>query len=282
MRLRPVGRFTVALTLGTITATLLLLVVVFPVLYLTYLSFTGHRAFTDTYPFVGLQNYEVLLRNTAFLHSLRNTATYAVGSMAGQVVFGTAVALLVACWPHHLQNYIRALLFTPYVIVPTAVVAQTWRLLGDSKVGLLPGLFAPDYIPMTLIAVSVWCFAPFTMMLVMARIDQIPRSHYDIVALDGGGRWAAFRHVILPHITNTIAATALLRLIIMATKFDLPYLLLGSGLASTRHGPVSIFLFEHTYERMNYGEGCAGAVLVCLALVIPMAVALRGRVLVPA
>jgi ABC-type sugar transport system permease subunit len=258
-------------------------VVVFPLGYMAAVSLTDRRAFSDDAAFVGLRNYAAVIRDPAFRRAAFNAFLYAGGSTAGQMIVGTAMALLLAQWTKRVQNVLRVLLLAPYMLVPTVITVYVWRFLSDPDVGILTRftgitLFSPQWVMIGLILVSVWVFAPFVMVLVSARLRQIPRAYYETVALDGAGAWRRFRYVTLPQILPILLATSALRFVLMATKFDLPYLLLGSGPSSLRHGPIAVYLYEVAYERAAHGLACAAAILLCVALLLPIWGAQRWRI----
>lgn len=265
------------------TFTVVVAAAIFPFGYMLWVSLTDRRAFSSGAAFVGLTNYATVVHDSTFGRAAMNATVYSLGSTLGQVLVGTSMALLLVQWARRAQNALRVLFFVPYMLVPTIVTVYVWRFLCDSQVGVLTrmtgvALFTPEWVMVGLIIVSVWVFAPFVMVLVLARLRQIPRSYYDTVTLDGANAWGRFAHVTLPQILPTLVSTAALRLVLMATKFDLPYLLLGSGPSSLRHGPIAVYLYEVTYERGAHGIGCAAAILTCMVLLVPLWAAQRWRV----
>ena len=254
---------------------LLTVEVLFPLGYMGWVSLTDKRAFSDDYSFVGLHNYISVLGDESFRRSAINTLIYALGSGGGQVFVGAGLAMLISAWPRRKQAILAAILIMPYAVVPVVVSVYIWRFLCDMHVGLITrltgiALFSPEWVTVGLIVVSVWIFSPFVMILVLYRLRQIPSSYYETIAGEGAGSWTLFRYVTLPQVLPTLRATLGLRLILMATKFDLPYLLLGSGPASLRHGTVAVFLYETAYEQMRYGLACASALLLVAGLLIPV------------
>src|ERR1700682_3652716 len=69
---------------------------VFPLLYSLGFSFTDYRASSNKPAhFIGLQNYQELLHDDGLWNNFTLTAKYVVLSVAGQVVVGFGMALLL-------------------------------------------------------------------------------------------------------------------------------------------------------------------------------------------
>ena len=265
---------------------LLCMAVIFPVFYIGIISLTDHKGYASELNFVGLKNYLQVIDDPAFLLAMKNTLLFASASTLGMIVCGTALALIVYRWPKNQQYFVQMLFFVPYFTVPVVVVTETWRFLADINVGVITqltgiALFTPDYIMFTVILVTVWVFSPFVMSLVLARLRQIPSALLESLTLDGAGAFAKFRYIIFPHLLPVFISVAVLRFILTATKFDLPYLLLGTGAAAFQHAPVAIYLFEKAYEESNYGVSSAAAMVSLLALLIPVFIAIKYQFCIP-
>jgi len=116
----------VAIFLGALVA--------YPFLSAIYLSLTEK---TVGYPahFVGLKNYEALLESGRFRIVAWNSAAFTVGSIVVKLVIGMAMALAL----HNVvrgNQFIRGILLLPWVI-PTVVIALTWKWLMDLFRGLI-------------------------------------------------------------------------------------------------------------------------------------------------
>src|SRR5918992_1423347 len=66
---------------------------VFPLVYSLGISFFEWSQITRSFTFVGLQNYQELVSDAVFLHSIGNTAILVGLGVALQVAIGTALAL---------------------------------------------------------------------------------------------------------------------------------------------------------------------------------------------
>lgn len=276
-----------------LAVSLVFTVLVFPLIYLAATSLFDVRPFEHSAAFVGLANYIAVVKDARFIDSAKFTLLYSMASTMGQLASGLVMAFAIAQWRGWWQRALSSALMLPFLLVPSVVVVQIWRYLGDARVGMLTDyfekltgqrilMFSPELILGTLVLVSIWVYAPFVMLVMSSRLAQIPQSHLDVVALDGGGWRTTLRHVYVPQLLPAVAAVTALRFVLMATKFDLPYLLLGSGPASANMGPTSVYLYVRTYEEMNYGAGAAAGLIMALVSLVPVWFMLRRSESVPA
>jgi len=254
-----------------------LLVIFVPVGCLIGVSLTSLRGFSSNYSYLGLWNYVEAFRQPEFWRGARNTITYAIGSCIGQTVLGTVMALVLGGWQARTRRAIAIVFFVPYLVVPAVIAVQLWRFLIDPRVGAITlaihrvtghetYFMSEGLVMISLIGISTWMFAPFVMLVVSRSIEEIPSRRFEVIALDGGRSADTFRHVVFPAIGPAILGVALLRLVLMATKFDVPYLFLGSGPLSSKFGPTTVLIYELAYERLRYGEASAVGVMMLLTL----------------
>lgn len=132
----------------------------------------------------------------------------------------TAMALLLAVLVNQRLRFVnafRTVYFVP-VVVPMVVVAVVWTFLynpGEGTINALllalsGGRLGPyDWLGSTTLAfpaimvLSVWQGVGFQMVIYLAGLQEIPDELYEAAAIDGCGRWDAFRYVTFPMLRNT-------------------------------------------------------------------------------
>ncbi|RYF40271.1 MAG: sugar ABC transporter permease, partial [Comamonadaceae bacterium] len=112
------------------------LLMVFPVLYTTYLSFTGW-SLTSGMPatFVGADSYVRVLSEPRFLHALWRTFAFTALAVSVEGVLGVAVALLLNR-AFVGRGLAKLLLLLPLVATPIAV-GIVFNLFYDPTIGLV-------------------------------------------------------------------------------------------------------------------------------------------------
>src|SRR4030095_16098309 len=144
---------------------------------------------------------------------------YTAGSLVLSLGVGTVAALVM----NNLRRgavVLRVLTLIPWTL-SMAVVGTIWLwLLNPSygpisytmrELGLSPGLMLgdPDLALWLVILVTSWWSFPYSMVIVTAAIQSIPRELYEAVSIDGGNWRAKLRYVTWPHLVPTLGSTAL-------------------------------------------------------------------------
>ncbi len=280
LRARPRRRLSAATlgVLGVLPALLLIgALIIYPVAYAIWLSLFEKHSFFPAQRWVGLGNYAAIARDAEFWDSVGRALVYATGTTALQLVFGV-VAALVLHQAFRGRAAVRALVLFPYMI-PTIVAVIVWRWLLNETYGLVDHVLlrlrlvrepivwlGVDHMMTSLIAVSVWQFAPFVVLGVLARLQTIPLELYEAARVDGASAWARFRHVTLPQIRSVLFVVILLRSIWMFTKFDTVWLW-GEGAGAGREiRTLPIYAYMRTFTYYQAGFGAALAVVMFLLL----------------
>ena len=223
---------------------------------------------------VGLGNYRTLVHDPVFRDSIRRTIVYTILFVPLSVGGALAVALLLHA-EIRFSRFYRTAVFVPvatstvatgiifnWLLDPTYGIAN--YLLG--KVGMGPyGFFQdPDQALYAVVAMTVWGWLGFDVIIYLAALQGIPQDVLEAAALDGAKRWATFRHVVLP-----LLSPATLFLIVWSTinalqVFDEIYV-------TTRGGPLqatTVLVYEIYNEAfVVFHAGYAAAVAVVLFLI---------------
>ncbi|TIO64986.1 MAG: sugar ABC transporter permease, partial [Mesorhizobium sp.] len=125
-----------------IIPTLVFLIVfnIFPLIYSLGYSFTNFAANrSEPWQFVGLQNYRELLSDDHIWSNFVITAKYVIVSVAGQMIVGFGLALLLnRSFP--MKGLITTLLLLP-MMMSAAVVGLFWQLLYSPSWGPINYVF---------------------------------------------------------------------------------------------------------------------------------------------
>ncbi len=213
------------------------LLIIYPILYNIYLSFFDVKLTGDKL-FVGLANYQRLLRDAAFYNSLVTTFFYLVGTVIGSTIIGLLVALLMNLrFPF--RNVVRAMILLPY-FAPVISVVFGWQFIFDPVNGIYNHLVvdvfqftdsrhnligAPDTALLVVIIFDIWKHFPIAYLLIISKLQSINRDLYEAAAIDGCGPISRFFHVTLPELYFVLGTIVILRLIWNLNKFEDVFLL---------------------------------------------------------
>ncbi|MFG2103378.1 carbohydrate ABC transporter permease [Micromonospora echinaurantiaca] len=238
----------------------------------------------STAPFVGLENYRVVLdfdsaAGAELLHSFWVTVLYTVASVGLSWVLGTTAAVLLQR-PFRGRGVLRALFLTPYALpVYTAVI--TWSFLFQRDTGLVNHVLVdqlhlfgekPFWLIggnsfVALLIVSVWRSWPFAFLCIMAGLQNIPGDLYEAAAMDGAGFWRRLRSVTLPMLRPVNLVLLLVLFLWTFNDFNTPYVLFG-GSAPEQADLISIHIYRSSFKTWDFGSGSAMSVALLLFLLV--------------
>ncbi|GAA1607380.1 carbohydrate ABC transporter permease [Catellatospora bangladeshensis] len=225
---------------------------------------------------VGLDNFERLLRDESTMIALRNTAYYALGHVPLTMLAALGLALLLN---RRLRGvgFFRAAAFFPYVTSLVAV-AIVWNMLFNPEFGPVNqflswlGVDSPpgwttsvDWAMPAVILTSVWRDMGYYMVLFLAGLQAIPTEHHEAARVDGANAWQRFRAVTLPGL-RPVTFLVLILLTVQSFKvFDLVVVMTDGG-----PGRATLVLSQQIYRRgIIEGEfGYASAISLVLFLLV--------------
>ncbi len=260
-------------------------VLVFPIFYAAYLSFSkvriGQLRRGFPFPFYGWENYVRLFEDDLFLLALQNTFVFATIVVVVEVVLGLAIALLINQQGIWLSRVSRVLVLLPYAVPPIAN-GLIWVYIYNVKLGFLNrvlfqlGLIeeyinwsgVPETALYSLTVPYVWRTLPFAILLFHAALQGLPQELYEAARVDGAGAWKSFWHITLPLLRPIIAVVVILR-----TSFA--FLVFDEVLAITQGGPgdatwvASWFSYKKSFAPpFNIGLGSASAFVLALLIAL--------------
>jgi len=223
---------------------------------------------------VGLDNFVQLASDERFLKALRNTAFYTLTS----VPLGMLISLFLALALNQTIRgiaWIRTAYFLP-VVTSTIAIALVWQWIYSPESGLLNqfiGLFGiapqkwlsnPTLAMPAIVAMSVWQGLGTNIIIFLAGLQAIPGELLDAASVDGAGRWARFRNVVLPLLTPSIFFTGVLSLIGSFQVFDQIYVLSRQGRATDATVTVVYFIYENGFKFFKMGYATAASWILFL------------------
>jgi len=234
--------------------------------------------------FVGAANFAFLLQDPLFWLAVRNTALYAAAALIVQLPVALGLALLLNHPRLRGRAVFRLVFFAPS-LVGLVFVGVIFFLLFQKRTGLVnAGLHAAfpawdpefawlgEHVMASLVIASTWLGAGFNMVYFLAALQHVNRDLLDAAAIDGAGRWARLRHVILPEIRPVTGFVVLLTLVGSFQLFELPWVLLESGSGPENRGlTIVMYLFQTGFLTGDLGYASAiGWVLGVLLMAVTL------------
>ena len=260
------------------------LVTQIPFVLTVYYSFFSWNLLKEgSFQFAGLDNYATLLTNESIRTAVLNTVILTLFVIAISVVIGLAVAMLLNSEIFG-KGLMRTLMIAPFLIMPTAG-ALIWKdTLLNPLFGLLPYLLTPlglsrvDWVnqfPMaTVVAVEVWRWTPFMMLIILAGLQSQNPEILEAARVDGANALQSFRRITLPLVRPFIELGALLGSLFVVQTYDSIFMLTygGPGEDTTN---IPFLLYLVAFQGYSIGQASAIGVVAVIITIIVATFALR-------
>lgn len=232
--------------------------------------------------FIGFDNYVTLFTNTFFRSAVWITVVMTVGAVALSVLLGLGIALLLDR-EFFGRGLVRTLLITPFLIMPV-VAGLIWKtqifhsLYGVlnwliDAVGFQPIEFVGKMPTWSIIAVLVWQWTPFMMLIILAGLQSRPTDILEAARVDGASAYSLFRHITLPGLRPYLELGALLGSIYLIQVFDHIDVITGGGPGSTN---VPYFVYQRSIGGgWDFGQAAAYSTVVVAASLVLATLGLR-------
>ncbi|HUI70662.1 MAG TPA: sugar ABC transporter permease [Spirochaetia bacterium] len=253
-----------------------LVMMVFPVVYTLFLSFTNWNLTAGTpLAFVWLRSYARVFGEPRFVAAIGRTFLFTILAVAGETLFGVAVALLLNReFPG--KGLVKLFLLLPLVATPVAV-GIVFNLFFDPTIGLanfvlsllgLPkGAWVSDassVLP-SLVVVDVWQWTPMIALIVLAGLAGLSTEPYESARVDGANEGQILWRVTLPMVMPTILTAMILRTIDALKTFDIIFAMTGGGPGYASE-TLNILGFKYSFEYFRMGQ--SSVILVALFAIV--------------
>ena len=238
------------------TAVILLIVVLFPCLWMLQLSF---RPSGDIFEMSlnfrpTLENYRALWGGH-FPGSFGNSVASSLGATVLSLVIGVPAAYSLSRWRFRGRRAVALWILATRMAPPVAFTIPFF--LAYRFAGLLDHVVGLVIIYLTFnLALVIWMMQGF--------FERVPRSLEEAAWIDGCSVWSAFRRIALPLSAPGLAATGVLCFILSWNDFFYALILTRTNAMTA---PVAIVNFMQ-YEGWEWGKIAAGGTLVMLPVVV--------------
>ncbi|WP_119273862.1 carbohydrate ABC transporter permease [Taklimakanibacter deserti] len=255
----------------------ILLIVIYPLGFSLWASFTNMRLTSPIARFVGLDTYAQALGNDIFRESLIVTGLFLVTVVALEFILGFALAFSFSRM-RRTHPAMRALLLLPVMATPVSV-GLIWKLMLNSDFGIITSwgellgfgrvlwLSDPVLAFMSIVIMDVWQWTPFMFLILLAGLEGLPREPLESAAVDGASPLQSLIHVTLPLMKRIIMIAVVFRLMFAIATFDTVYVLTKGGPARATD-LVTLFIQREGFVNLNIAFASAVSFLVLIAVLI--------------
>ena len=241
-----------------------------PIVYLFYLSFTTGSFTAEGIRWAGLRNYLRLVLNPDFWQVLGNTLYFTLATVIPSLVIPLGLAVLL-----NRSLALRGLLRTAYFIPSiTSLVAVglgfRWLFQTEGPVNALldslgfepiPWLGSTTWAMPVIILLSSWKQLGFNMVVFLAGLQAIPTNRYEAAELDGANSWQQFWHITLPGLRPTLIFATVTTAIFTLRSFEQVYIITGGGPLNSTNLLV-YYIYEQAFALFDFGYAAAVATVL--------------------
>ena len=229
-----------------------------------------------TEKFVGLDNYEEGLTDSAFMGSVLRVVLFACVQIPVMLLISLVLALLLDAATAKVAGRFRILLLVPYMI-PGVVAAIMWLNLYSPDVGPLTPLgeifgfswnfFAPSMVWPSIGNLLTWHGIGYNMVIIYSALQGVPRELFEAARLDGASEWRIARSIKVPFVRGALVLTGMLSIIQMLQIFNEPALFrnITPQTVDDSFTPIMI-IYNQAFNAGNYHYAATLSVLLALIL----------------
>ena len=254
---------------------LFVIFMVVPTFNVFRLSLFQRSTFNPNEVFIGLKNFQMLLRDATFIRSMQNMLLLIV--MVTVFTMGAALLFAGILTREKLkgQDFFRIVFYIPNIL-SVVVISGIFSSIYDIDRGLLNSILnlfgaegimwkGEQHVITSLVIAMVWQAIGYYMVMYMASMSAVPGSLYESAGLDGANRFQQFFQITIPLIWTNIRTT--LTFFIIST-INMAFLFVS---AMTGGGPNNAsnvaLLYMYNQKNLGGGYGYAMAIGVVIFLV---------------
>ncbi|QCX34783.1 sugar ABC transporter permease [Caloramator sp. E03] len=255
-------------------------IVLYPLFYELWISFRNVTLLnlkSGKYPYIGLENYKLILSDPLFYRTLIRTIVWTIVNVFFHVIFGLFLAILLnRKLPG--KSIIRVLLIIPWAI-PQYIGAITWRGMFNIEYGAvnilltkifgsgaaIPWLSDSKWSFIAAIITNIWLGVPFMMMTCLGGLQSIPQEYYEAADTDGASGWQKFKNITLPLLKPVITPAVVLGTVWTFNMISVIYVITYG--AETEEAQILVSLvYKKAFSYFRYGYSAALSVIIFLIL----------------
>lgn len=246
--------------------------VIYPIFFGAYVSFTKWDMFSQTFQWVGLSNYEYLFNSSEFGRTIVNTLLYMVVFVLG----GTSINVLLALFLNKdtkPRNLIQTIMFTPHIISFVSVALIWLWLMQASENGILNYLLqlvglepiswyrGTDTSLMSVLIVALWKGMGYGVLIIISGLRSIPQYVYEAARLDRSSKSKTLFKITLPLLSPTLFFLIVTSVVSCFCTFDVVSLMTKGG-PDNSSNLLAYYVYQQGFLFGHIGRGMAAAMIL--------------------
>jgi multiple sugar transport system permease protein len=240
----------------------------YPLGYALYLSFTNYNTLTNDAVWNNFDNYLRIWDDDTFWTALTNTSLFTFGTIPLTTAFALVLAVLLN-GNIRLKSFFRAAYFLPSVtslVVVSLIFTNLYSASGYVNMMVnalgLPyptrgWLQEPSTALGAIMAMDVWLWTGYYMVLLLAALQTIPNDLYEAAELSGASKLQQFRMITVPMLRPSLVFVFVINTIKSFQIFVEIYVMTKGGPLDATTTMVYM-IYVNAFERQDMmGYACA-------------------------
>lgn len=223
--------------------------------------------------YIGFRNYRNVLLSKDFHNALFNSIVILIYVL----ILGLIVSLIVAMVLNKkskINSLLTAIVVIPWAL-PPLVNGIMWKFIFFPGYGLLNKIFVNMHIikePISWInnrylflfvisVVLIWRIVPFSAIVILANLQNIPDEYYESIYLEGANSWQAFKEITLPLIIPSLGVVLINLTTTAVNVFDEIIAISGYQF---QNQTLLVYDYSNTFNYMDFGTGSAISYIIMI------------------
>lgn len=253
------------------------LFILYPFLNGIKISFTNWNGFSQTYDYIGFNQYTRMLKDPDTWLVVKNTLLYGVGSTILQNVIGLGYALLLN-QSIRMRSFTRTVVYLPVIISPL-IMGYIWYFFFAFQGGALNDLLVffgmekinalgdPSINIWLIVFANTFQFVGIAMIIYLAGLQSISKDFYEAAQIDGASAFQQFKRITLPMLMPSITINIVINIIGGLKLFDVIISLTGGGPGYASQS-MSTFMYDLYFNRQDAGYAATQGVFMAIIILI--------------
>ncbi len=252
------------------------LFVVIPVVWAFFIAFQKYGIFGSEW--VGLENFEKVLKSEAFYIAMGNTFKYTIITVPGSVIIALVLASLIHPLGKLGQSFYRSAFYLP-TVTSMVIIAMVWRWIYNYRYGLFNyilswfGIAPIDWLGQS--SSALWAIIIMTLLippgvgiiLYLAAMNNISESLYEAAKIDGAGPFQRWLFITLPMLKPTTLYLVMLSTIGSFQVFTQIILMTKGGPGHATETLVHI-IYKTAFRDFEFGVAAAQSIFLFIIILI--------------
>ena len=242
--------------------------------------------------FIGLKNFQSIIKDSTFILALKNTIYFALFSSIFSVILGLILAWLNMYMRRMEGQVFRTVMFSPSMIAPT-ITGLLFLFIFTEDIGMINNILRTiglsnlttawltntSTVKQVIVISTVWRQFGLTLVLCYAGLQSIPNELIESARLDGASDTKVFSRILVPLIKPQIELAVMFTMLGGLRIYDSVVSLTGGGPArQTVVLPMWIIENAYTYSKFGYASTmCVAFIAVVMVFILLLRLVFRGE-----